>query len=394
MLSSIGRFLSLLVAAAVGGVVAAWMLRAPAPQQPSPSAPQFAAVPEALGVEVTEMPAAARVELGGYVEPRDVVRLSAQAPGRVVYTAGQEGDRVASGQVVAALDADGLSPEYRSAWANLASEEVASENAQTQLYHRLYGQQTTSSMGGPAYDAYERSFTPIYNMAQSFMGNMMPGGATPYSPFGGSNTPLMTQQQAQRSYPAVNNARARDRRSISPRSGVILRRFVRMGDAVQPGQPIADIGDVDTLDVRVEVPVAQVNELKLNDPVPVTVNNANLWATVRQIYPAAEGPQRTVTVKLALPQGVAAAPGMYARAWIAQPGGGLTPAIPSNAIAYRGSLPITFVSTAHGPEMRVLRLGDSMGDRTAVLSGLKAGERVLVNPPPDLKAGEAVANSR
>ena len=279
------------------------------------------------------MPAAARVELGGYVEARDVVRLTAQAPGRIVYTAGQEGDRVGAGQVVASLDDDALRPEYRAAWANLTSETVASENAQTQLYHRLYGQQTTSPMGGPAYDAYDRTITPFYNMAQSFMGGMMPGAsATPYSPFGGSNMPLMTQQQSQRSYPAINNARAgserqlaglvgsqahldeldaraRDRRAITPRAGVILRRFVRLGDAVQPGQPIADIGDVDALDVRLEVPVAQVAQVKLNDPVPVTINGANLWATVRQVYPAAEGPQRTVTVKLALPSGAAVAPG-------------------------------------------------------------------------------------
>jgi multidrug efflux pump subunit AcrA (membrane-fusion protein) len=124
----------------------------------------------------------------------------------------------------------------------------------------------------------------------------------------------------------------------------------------------------------------------------VTVNGANLWATVSQIFPAANADQHTVTVKLALPQGVAAAPGMYARAWIAQAGGGpsmLTPAIPTNAIAYRGSLPAAFVITPHGVEMRVLRLGDTMGDRTAVLSGLSAGERVIVNPSPELKSGES-----
>ena len=161
MLSSIGRFVSLLVAAVVGGIIASWFFRAPPPQQPSASAPQFYASPEALGVEVTDMPAAARVELGGYVEARDVVRLTAQAPGRIVYTAGQEGDRVGAGQVVASLDDDALRPEYRAAWANLTSDTVASENAQTQLYHRLYGQPTTSPMGGPAYDAYERSFTPV-----------------------------------------------------------------------------------------------------------------------------------------------------------------------------------------------------------------------------------------
>ena len=124
---------------------------------------------------------------------------------------------------------------------------------------------------------------------------------------------------------------------------------MRVGDIVQPGQPLADIADVDALDVRLEVPVAQVAQVKLGDSVPVTVNNANIWATVSQIFPAANADQHTVTVKLALPQGAAAAPGMYARAWIAQAGGvgpsTLTPAIPTNAIAYRGSLPVAFVIT-------------------------------------------------
>ena len=72
-----------------------------------------------------------------------------------------------------ALDDDALQAQYRAAWADLAGDTAASMNAQTQLYHRLYGQPTTSPMGGPAYDAYERGFTPFYNMAQSFMGFSM-----------------------------------------------------------------------------------------------------------------------------------------------------------------------------------------------------------------------------
>jgi RND family efflux transporter MFP subunit len=419
MLSSVARFMSLIAAAAIGGLVVSWFVRPFAPPPPAPAVnPPISAAPEAFGEEITQMPAAARIELGGYVEPRNVIRLSAQASGRVAYVGGQEGDRVAAGGLVAALDNDALQSQYRAAWANLASEVSALQNAQTQLYHRLYGQQTTSPFGGPFNDAFQRSSVPFYNMAQSFMGGMVPGGGGPFSPFGGSNAPMMTSQQAERSWPALNNARAdyerqmaglvgsqarldaldaqaRDRRAVSPRAGVILRRFVRVGDIVQPGQPLADIGDADTLDIRLETPVAEVSQLRLGDQVPVTVNNVNLWAAVAQIFPAADGAQRTVTVKLALPAGAPAAPGMYARAWIAQGGSGspsaLAPAVPNNAIAYRGSLPVAFVTTPHGVEMRVLRLGDTMGDRTAVLSGLQAGERVVPNPAPDLKAGDSVA---
>ncbi len=425
MLSAALRFLTLVVAAAIGGAMVWWL--AGGQRQPVNSAAvdvQTAApfLRQPATVEVTQMPAAARVKLGGYVEPRNLTRLTAQAPGRIVYVSGQEGDRVNVGQVVVALDDDALRSQYRAAWAGLAGDMAAYENAQTQLYHNLYGQRT-SSMGGPAFDAYDRAAVPFYNMAQSFMNQFMPGATSgPNSFFGGGpNQFLQSQSQAQRSFPAINNARAayeremsgmiagqsridqldaqlRDRRAISPRAGAILKRHVRVGDIVQPGQPLADIADVDELEVRLEVPVDQVGQLKIGDQVPVTLGASNIWAPVSQIFPAADAMQRTVTVKLAIPAGARAAPGMYALAWVAQGRNGASaeaaPAVPASAIAYRGSLPVAFAINERGTiEMRVLRLGDSLGDRTAVLSGLQPGERVIANPSPHLKASDAAADS-
>lgn len=408
MLSALSRILTSVVAAAIGGLVVFAMVgRQPAPEASRHAAP---AGPREALVEVTEMPASARLKVGGSVEPRTTVRLSAQAPGRVTFVAGQEGERVGAGQLVVALDSDAITPEYRAAWSALSGEMADIENAQTQLYHNLYGPKTASPMGGPGYDAYERMAVPFYNMAQSFFGPMMPGGA------GGA--PLQTQAQAQRGMPAVNNARAdyerrlaglagaqsridaldarlRDRRAIAPQAGVILKRHVRVGDVVQPGQPLADLADVDQLDVRIEVPATQIGSLHVGDQVPVTVEAQNLWAVVAQIFPAADSAQHTVTVKLALPAGAPVAAGMYAVAWIAQPQGGspsaLTPAVPTSAIAYRGSLPVAFAVDGQGVvEMRVLRLGDVLGDRTAVLSGLRRGDQVVADPSPHLKSGEAV----
>lgn len=421
MLSAALRFLSFLAAAVLGGVIV-WQLGGGHGQPPGGAGSDAAPAPGLMRgpatVDITQMPAAARVKLGGYVEPRNVVRLTAQAPGRIVYIAGQEGDRVGAGQVVAALDDDALRPQYRAAWAGLAGDMAGYENAQTQLYHNLYGRQT-SPLGGPAYQAYDRSAVPFYNMAQSFMNQFAPGFTNgPNSLFGGGpNQFLQSQAEAQRGFPAINNARAdyerqmagmvagqsridqldaqlRDRRAIAPRAGAILRRYVRVGDMVQPGQPLADVADVDDLDIKLEVPTGLVGQLKLGDQVPVTLGAANIWAPVAQIFPAADAAQRTVTVKLAIPPSARAAPGMYALAWVAQgrngAGAEVAPAIPNSAIAYRGTLPVAFVvNDRGGVEMRILRLGDSMGDRTAVLSGLQAGDRVVANPSPHLKAPTA-----
>ncbi len=404
MLSSLFRALTFFAAAVAGGLVVLWM--GARPQETQPPIPAAAAgmlfSPQAPVIEVAQSPTAVRYKLGGFVEPRNVVRLMAQGPGRVTYVAGQEGERIAAGATVVALDDDALRTQYRSAWAALSGDMAASQNAQTQLYHSLYGARQ-SPMGGPGYDAYERMFTPFYNMMQPFMG----GGA-----------PLQSQAQQQRSFPAINNARAdyereqaglvasqaridaldvqlRQRRADAPYATVIMKRYVRVGDIVQPGQPLADLADPDQLDLRIEVPADLALRLKVGDQLPVSLADANVWAVVSQIFPSADTMQHTVTVKAALPAGAAAAPGMYGLAWIAQPGGGgqsaTAPFIPNEAIAYRGSLPVAFVVNGVGAvEMRILRLGEVSGDKSAVLSGLQPGERVVAHPQPDLKSGESI----
>ena len=424
MLSKLVNFAGFLAAAAIGGGIVAWVgnhgAPRPAPGGHGAGAPVQPVVPTVPLVEVGRMPAAARLKLGGYVEPRNTARLTAQAPGRVVFVAGQEGDRVSAGQLVVGLDADALAPEYRSAWAALAGDMAAQQNAQTQLYQGLYGPRN-ATMGGPGYDAYEKMFTPFYNMAQGFFGSMMPGMGGANSPFG-SLGPLMTQGQQQRSWSTLNNLRAdyerqqaglvasqaridgldqrlRDRRSIAPYGAVLMTRHVRVGDVVQPGQPLADLADVDRLDVRLEVPTNLVAQLKPGDMVPISLANTNLWAPITQIHPAADRAQRTVSVKLELPAGAPAAPGMYALAWINQASGNgpsaSAPAVPLEAVVHRGSQPLAFVVDGNGrAEMRILRLGDVTGDRVAVLSGLVPGERVVARPAPNLKSGDTIFAGR
>lgn len=407
MFSLLIRALPVVVAAVLGGLIAVWLSgHGSGGQAPPPGgyAPAFFG-PLVPVVDAKPMPSAARFKLGGSVEARNVVHLTAQQPGRVAFIAGEEGARVAAGSLVVSLDDDALRPQYRQAWAGLSGDMAAQQNAMTQLYQQIYGQRQPT-MGGPGYDAYDRMFTPFYNMFQSFMGGQPGAGAWP----------MMSQAEAQHSPSAVNNARAdyerqqaalvgsqakldildqqmRDRRSIAPFASVIMNRFVRVGDIVQPGQPLVDLADPDQLDLRVEVPADLALHVKVGDQLPVSLDGANVWAIVSQIFPGADAQRHTVTVKAALPPGAPAAPGMYGLAWVAQPGGGgqeaTAPSIPASAIVYRGSLPAAFVVGADGSaDMRILRLGEASGDNVAVLSGIQSGERVVAHPAPELKSGD------
>jgi RND family efflux transporter MFP subunit len=261
---------------------------------------------------------------------------------------------------------------------------------------------------------------PFYNMAQGTMGQMMPGAtAGPNSAFGGSGRPMVSQSQAQNTYPALNNARVeyerqmtamiasqsridslearmRDRRAIALYPSVIIAKHVNVGDVVQPGQPLVDLADVSQLDVRLEVPSRLVGQIKLGDVVPVSLDsNVTVQAQVSQVFPVANQVQRTVTVKLALPPGVPAAPGMYVQALLAEPPGAgevlASPVVPTSAIIYRGSLPVVFVANTSGTvELRVVRLGETVGDKVIVLSGLQQGDKVVTSPTPHMRSGDSV----
>jgi hypothetical protein len=75
--------------------------------------------------------------------------------------------------------------------------------------------------------------------------------------------------------------------------------------------------------------------------------------------------------------------GMYAEVFIPEAGqmGGGYPVIPVSAVVNRGGLPMVYVVGRDGrPQLHLLRLGEQAGDQVTVLTGLKGGETIVVNP--------------
>lgn len=358
-------------------------------------------VPQVATSEVVQQSLVARTKMGGYVEPRQVVHFTAQSGGRVVFIAGREGVSVMPGQVVVGLEEDSLMSDYRAAWAHLSGEMSGIQNAQVQLYNKLNGP-TTSPMGGPAYDAYDRTTVPFYNMMQPFFGGsqMQAQSAQQHSYANRSQARSDYERQqagvvgAQAKIDAIE-AQLRDRRSIAPFPAVILAKRVNLGDVVQPGQALMDIAQTNQLDLKLEVPSRLVTDLRVGSPVPVVLEgNVTLDGYVDQIFPGANPAQHTVTVKLALPPDAPAAPGMYASALLAEPPSPgeviSSPVIPVSSLVYRGSLPSVFAIGPDGKvELRVIRIGETQGDRVVVLSGLKAGDKVVTTPSQSMRSGDS-----
>ena len=196
-------------------------------------------------ITVQGVPVGSMVTLGGTVIPFKDVMFSAQIPGRIRSIAGEEGDQFDEGVELIAINDDDLLAKRRAAFANLNNAEAALRNAGVQYSREVispYGGEANDSMGG--------------------MGSMMKGFTNPMQGMmGGNSSPGMDRhaqlyqqgtivQQARGQLIGAQSAiqeidtKIRDAKSIAPFDGVITKKFVEVGDPVQPGQPVIKDADL------------------------------------------------------------------------------------------------------------------------------------------------------
>lgn len=324
--------------------------------------------------------------LGGTVVPRKEVTLAAQLPGRVQYIAGEEGDRFKPGSLLVQLDTAELMAQWNAARADLANADAVLRAAEVQYSRELISPRSRSLQGGMGMPSlFDQMFT---KPAASMMGTTSPS-IERWSDLAGTGAQVEQARnaifRAQSQIQAIN-AKLRDSASVAPFEGVIVSKFVEVGDTVQPGQPMLRFAKVDDLQIQVDVPARLMYGVQEGMVVRarLDVGNSLVSARVAQIFPMADPQRHTVTVKFDLPSGGPARPGMYAEVTlpdVAAPVRAM-PIIPKDAIRWRGSLPGVYVINQEGkPELRLIRVGDEL-DRglVSVLSGLTAGEQICVRP--------------
>lgn len=333
------------------------------------------------------------VTLGGTVVPYKEVTLSAQLPGRVKYISGIAGDAFDSGTLLVALDDSELLAQRRAAEAEYANADSALRNAGVQYSRELYAPRSRSSPGGMGVpNLFDQMFTKPVESMMDRSDSAVERSADLYSS-GQQITQARNALTAAQSQIQALDAKLRDARSVAPFDGVILKKFIEVGDTVQPGMPLLKFADMRYLQVVVDVPARLRPGLREQEILQAQLDVGNMVVPVRvaQIYPIADAQRHTVKVKFDLPIGTSATPGMYARVSVPDPqgGAGALPVIPKTAIRYRGSLPGVYIENKKGqPELRLIRVGESVGaDGISVLSGLNVGERVLKNPPVSVTSG-------
>lgn len=341
-----------------------------------------------------------QIYLGGSVIPYKEVTLSAQMPGRIEFLAGTEGDSFEAGALLLTISDESLLAKRKSALAQYDRAVAGLQNSQVQYNRELWSPQTENAtqmpgMGLPG--MFDQMFTKQMSDSMGYGDDDVQRQANLYNQGSAVN---QAQSSVRSAREAINeiDAMLRDTRSIAPFKGMIIKKFIEVGDTVQPGMPLLSFANTDYIRIRTEVPVRLVPYLKVGDTVRayLDVSGMMIPAKVAQIYPLADKSKHTVTVKFDLPIGTHGVPGMYAEVAIPVKNSKPTTSIiipRTSILKHMGSLPSVLVMNDQNmAEMHVIRLGKKVdgGKSYTVLSGLKPGDRIVDHPPQNWKPGAEI----
>ena len=166
----------------------------------------------------------------------------------------------------------------------------------------------------------------------------------------------------------------------APFDGVITRKYADVGDLAAPGKPLLEMEDARDLQLEADVPEAVIGHLALGDKLGVRVSGVSneLAGVVSEIAPSADPNSRTFLVKLDLPPTPGLRAGQFGR--VAVPVGETSALrVPASAVLQRGEMELVFVVVNGHAQLRIVKTGKRVGDEVELVSGVDAGEQVVVD---------------
>ena len=382
-----GLWIGLGVAAVVLlAAVAAWLLLG------GEKAPEVRTAP-VVAIASGGGTSASVLDASGYVVARRMATVSAKVTGRVKEVLIEEGMRVEEGQVLARLDPIDADAQRTLAASQVSATKSQADSVQAQLVEaeananrlsQLVGQQLVSRA------QYEQA------IAQRDALRAQLATARRNSQVAGDQLRIADQ--------GVDNTIVR-----APFSGIVTSKAAQPGEIVSPlatgGYTRTGIGtivDMESLEVEVEVGESYIGRVQPKMPVETVLNAYPDWripGEVIAIIPAADRGKATVKVRVALKEKDARiVPDMGVRVSFleAAPAPGETEKpqgvrVPAAAIVQREGADVAFVVGGEDTvEQRAVKTGIAMGQDRQVLSGLAAGETVVLDAPETLQDGDTV----
>ena len=367
---------------------------------------ETAAAPKAVSVAsatAEEQPLSRFIRATGSLMAEEQASVAAETAGRVIAAPVERGTSVLEGAELIRLSSEETDAQLKEAEANAA-----------QIEARL------GISGGGTFDVNAvpevQNAKASHDLAQSEFNrikSLLDQHVVSQSEYDQRRTQLeATRQQyeaakngASQLFQSLLAARARvalarkafaDTTVRAPFTGAVAERVVSVGDYVTRGTRVAVVVRTNPLRVRLTVPEQFISAVSVGEPVNFAVDaypGREFTGKVQFVSPSLQADQRALTVEAMVPNPKAELkPGLFATARIELHERAAGIVIPASAVLTSGGTSRVYVVNGDKVDERIIAVGQTLGDRVEVTSGLKAGERVATTNVGQLADGMKVSS--
>jgi RND family efflux transporter MFP subunit len=339
---------------------------------------------------VTPSPIIETYRASGTVRARYTAEIAAKIAANILEIRVQAGDRVTAGQTLLVLDRGNLEANVRRAEA--ACTEADSEIAGTE--HAIAATNANLDLARVTHKRFEDLLANASVSQQEWdesQARLKSAGAA--FELAASKR---RQAEARRSQAEAELAAARVALGYAtlaaPFAGQVTERKADPGSMATPGTPLLIVEREGNLRLETSIDESRIALVRIGEQVAVEIDGLNRTVTGRvvQIVPSIDASTRSFLAKIDLPPLAGLRAGMFGRADF---DGTVRDAllVPQSAVLERGQVRSVYVLEREIARLRLVTLGETRDNRREILSGLTAGETVIVAPPPLLSDGTRVA---
>lgn len=316
--------------------------------------------------------------------------VSTKATGRLEWLGVQEGSRVKAGEVIARLESLDVAATRDSALANATASRANLEQGEAEMrdaesaYRRAEDLFAKKFISESTLDAAKARFEKARAVTSSLKASIG-----------------VAEANVRAAGVSVEQTLIR-----APFDGIVLTKNANVGDIITPFSSATDskgavvnMADMDTLEVEADVSEASISKISVGMPAEIQLDaypDLRLLGEVSRVVPTVDRSKATLLVKVTFKEKDARVlPDMSAKVAFLQRAPGAderkaVTAVRPEAIARRGDKSVLFVLGDKNVVQEVaVSSRRKLGDLVEV-SGVKAGDKVVLNPGEKLRDGGAV----
>ena len=342
------------------------------------------------------------VDVVGTLAAVDQVTISSEADGKVSRILADLGDRVTAGQVLIQIDHEKQQYTYEQQQAALAR--ALAQYGATDPQHLPDIEKTPDALKAnadlvQATQAFDRA-TELFKRTLISQQALDDAQAALHSKRAIYNAALQNGKNLRASIQAseatmkLAGRQLRDTDIRAPFDGFVEKRLVNLGELVKTQMPVMAVVRLNPLKVIAEIPEKMAPWINAGQAVDLQVDayqDRKFTGEVSRISPGVNTATRAFPFEALVPNPDAALkPGTFARVHIESGKIDTVLTLPYAALQYRYGVNRVFVVDGNKLAIRELAVGERLGDRIEVVSGVKPGERVALTDVDTLADGALV----